>query len=125
MTKAKFKIGDNVRLTNFGFTYTTYEEMFELMGFKDTQSNSKVKGKEVGTIFGVQLHEDQDTILYAIRTADDREALIGEKGLVKVEDAPKVYSEAEVYDILVKHTLELFGAEPCTLDEFFEKVKKK
>lgn len=125
MTKAKFKIGDTVKVKNFGQTYTTYEYMFELMGFKDTRYNGGIKNKDVGTIFGVQLHENQDVLLYAIRTADDREALIGEEGLVKVEDAPKVYSEAEVYDILVKHTLELFGAEPCTLDEFFDKVKKK
>lgn len=84
MTKAKFKIGDNVKLKNFGKTYTTYEDMFELMGFKNTQYNGDIKNKEVGTIFGVQLHENQDTILYAIRTLDGREALIGEEGLIKV-----------------------------------------
>jgi hypothetical protein len=71
------------------------------MGFENTQYNGHVKNKEVGTIFGVTLHEDKDTILYAIRTLDDnREALIGEKGLIKVEDAPKMYSEEEVKSFL-------------------------
>lgn len=101
MTKAKFKTGDNVEVKNSGFTYKNYKDMFELMGFKNTLYNGDIKNKEIGTIFRVQLHENQDTILYAIRTLDGREALIGEEGLVKVEDAPKVYSEAEIYNILV------------------------
>jgi hypothetical protein len=37
----------------------------------------------------------------------------------------KMYSEEEVYTILVEHTIELFKKEPCTLDEWFEKNKKK
>jgi transposase len=37
----------------------------------------------------------------------------------------KMYSEEEVYTILVQHTIELFKKEPCTLDEWFEKHKKK
>ncbi len=36
-----------------------------------------------------------------------------------------MYSEEEVYIILVQHTIELFKKEPCTLDEWFEKHKKK
>ena len=37
----------------------------------------------------------------------------------------RMYSEEEVYNILVKHTIELFKGQPCTLDEFFEQNKKK
>ena len=43
----------------------------------------------------------------------------------EIEKQQKGYSEEEVYDILVKHTVELFKSEPQTLDEFFEKFKKK
>lgn len=103
MTKAKFKIGDKVKVTNFGQTYTTYEYMFELMGFKDTRYNGSIKNKDVGTIFGVQLHENQDVLLYAIRTADDREALIGEEGLIKVappKEEPKQETLEEVAERL-------------------------
>jgi hypothetical protein len=37
----------------------------------------------------------------------------------------EMYSKEEVYKILVEHTIELFKKEPCTLDEWFEKYKKK
>jgi hypothetical protein len=37
----------------------------------------------------------------------------------------RMYSEEEVYNILVQHTIELFKGQPCTLDEFFEQFKKK
>ena len=37
----------------------------------------------------------------------------------------RMYSEEEVYDMLVQHTIELFKEQPCTLDEFFEQFKKK
>jgi len=37
----------------------------------------------------------------------------------------RMYSEEEVYNILVEHTIELFKGQPCMLDEFFEKFKKK
>ena len=37
----------------------------------------------------------------------------------------RMYSEEEVYNILVEHTIELFKCQPCTLNEFFEQFKKK
>ena len=37
----------------------------------------------------------------------------------------RMYSEEEVYDILVEHTIELFKKESKTLNEWFEKYKKK
>ena len=37
----------------------------------------------------------------------------------------RMYSEEEVYDILVEHTIELFKKESKTLNEWFEKFKKK
>jgi hypothetical protein len=39
--------------------------------------------------------------------------------------AERMYSEEEVYDILVEHTIELFKKESTTLNEWFEKYKKK
>jgi hypothetical protein len=36
-----------------------------------------------------------------------------------------MYSEEEVYDILVEHTIELFKKESKTLNEWFEQFKKK
>jgi len=39
--------------------------------------------------------------------------------------AERMYSEEEVYDILVEHTIELFKKESTTLNEWFEQFKKK
>jgi len=39
--------------------------------------------------------------------------------------AERMYSQEEVYNILVEHTIELFKGQPCMLDEFFEQFKKK
>ena len=121
MEKAKFKIGDKVKVTNYGYTYTTYEEKFELMGFENTQYNGSIRDKEVGTIFGVTLHEYEDIILYAIRTLDDnREALIGEEGLIKIKDAPKMYSKEDMEE-MYSYGYNNF----LPLEEAFEQFKKK
>lgn len=37
----------------------------------------------------------------------------------------EMYSEEEVYDILIHHTVELFKKEPITLEGFWNKFKKK
>jgi cell division protein YceG involved in septum cleavage len=39
--------------------------------------------------------------------------------------AERMYSEEEVLNILVEHTVELFKGQPCTLANFFEQFKKK
>ena len=39
--------------------------------------------------------------------------------------AERMYSEEEVYDILVEHTIELFKKESKILNEWFEQYKKK
>ncbi len=37
----------------------------------------------------------------------------------------RMYSEEEVYDILIHHTVELFKRKPITLEDFWNKFKKK
>ena len=37
----------------------------------------------------------------------------------------RTYSEEEVYDILIHHTVELFKKEPITLESFWNKFKNK
>jgi hypothetical protein len=37
----------------------------------------------------------------------------------------EMYSDEEVYDILIHHTVELFKKEPITLEGFWNKFKKK
>jgi hypothetical protein len=55
---------------------------------------------------------------------NDRAAVIAFKAGAKWQ-AERRYSEEEVYDILVEHTIELFKKESKTLNEWFEQFKKK
>jgi hypothetical protein len=54
---------------------------------------------------------------------NDRAAVIAFKAGAKWQ-AERMYSEEEVYDILVEHTIELFKKESKTLNEWFEQFKK-
>jgi len=55
---------------------------------------------------------------------NDSAAVIAFKAGAKWQ-AERMYSEEEVYDILVEHTIELFKKESKTLNEWFEQFKKK
>ena len=76
-----FKIGDKVKVTNTGSTYSTYSPMFEKMGFADTTHNPGWKTNTVGYVFAVDVHLSFGTPVIAIRHEDGRECLIGVEGL--------------------------------------------
>jgi hypothetical protein len=84
-----FKVGDEVIITNTGSQYTTYETMFELMGFKnkkhnDSRGQSFIK-ERVATIFDIHYHTDpkNPAVVCGIRFDDGFELLIGQEGLRK------------------------------------------
>ena len=72
------------------------EKLNQLVSRTDISGNDKVKWL-IDFIDGKELHQQEKNM----------------------------YSEEEVYNILVQHTIELFKGQPCTLDEFFEQFKKK
>ena len=58
--------------------------------------------------------------------SDDDEMMLRiafKRGYTECEE--RMYSEEEVYELLYQHTCELFKKEPQTLEEFFNKFKKK
>lgn len=81
-------IGDKVKVINNGVAYTTYYEMFEQLGFRDTKFNALSDFEdEICTIFNKGTHHNLVTPLLAIRHSDGRELLIAERGVVLVPKA--------------------------------------
>lgn len=85
-TDTTIKINDLVRITNPGKIYTTYEDKFASMGFKNKYENSAwIKG-EIGRVFAIDRHEtEDDKTLVAIVHADGRECLINVAGIELIQ----------------------------------------
>jgi hypothetical protein len=81
-----FRVGQQVVVNNADCCYTSYNKVFDLMGFKNTKENlpgniSNV-GCKIATIFDMEYHLDFRTrMLCGIRFDDGKELLIGQEGL--------------------------------------------
>lgn len=88
------KIGDKVKVIDFMQRYTTYEDMFRVLNFKDKVYNNFTKGKNSEdykgvefTVFGKMEHEyDSRIMLVAIKAPDGLELLVRSKGLKKIKN---------------------------------------
>jgi hypothetical protein len=80
-------IGQRVRVTNPGKTYTSYREMFHRLGFNNpTEEHPSFRtGTEV-TIFNVGRHDTSHIILLALRRDDGEECLMSEDGVEFIND---------------------------------------
>jgi hypothetical protein len=86
-----FKVGDEVVVTNTGNQYSSYTEMYKLMGFKNQKENSSygqsfVK-ERIATIFDMHYHINptNPAVLCGIRFDDGFELLIDQAGLRKFD----------------------------------------
>lgn len=83
------EIGNKVRITNFGNTYTSYSQMFIRLGFKNPEENdipwkrATFYKNQVFTIFNISKHPTLKTTLYAIRH-ENLELLMGEGGIKRI-----------------------------------------
>ena len=101
MKKAKFKIGDRVRVSNYGKKYTFAEsiaEMMELDGFvaKDrlaTEYEAKFGGIITGKCY---LPENKDIIIYGITYPGLPPILIEEDGIEKIDEKEIAAKVAEL-----------------------------
>lgn len=82
---SKFQIGDKVKVTNSGKTYSTYDIKFREAGFKNFKVNSSWLDGTVGTIFWKGKHGDEIVNLVALRHDDGRECLISVEGVTLAE----------------------------------------
>jgi hypothetical protein len=87
MANSKIKVGSKVVITNPGRTYTTYDDMFRLLGFKNTEHNEAFLVGMQGTVFAVENHLNwpNDT-LYAVQDAQGNQCLINVDGIDLVSD---------------------------------------
>lgn len=88
--KDKKVVGGKVRVVNAGHTYTTYNDMFEELGFKNPQERKSITDfywfeedlkKVEFTIFNIGTHINQKIKVYAIRDNEGNEFLFRKKGL--------------------------------------------
>jgi hypothetical protein len=102
-TATSIKINDMVRVIKPGKTYTTHTDMFQLMRFKNEYENSAWNRGEVGRVFDISIHQDENKILYALVHADGRECLISERGIELVnESAVDAATITQIIDRLAK-----------------------
>jgi len=88
------KVNDKVKVKNFGGVYTTYDELFKKLGFKNTEHNTYdgMTTNDVFTIFRKCKHQSSHVKLLAIRHSDGRELLI-DKACCELVDEPLTVSK--------------------------------
>ena len=97
--KLQFKVGDIVKITDFGKIYSTYESMFVKMGFKKRNFNDcdmvDTKGM-LGEVFAVDHHEIDGDELVGVLLEDGREILIGCEGIERLSFVKSSQKSQEV-----------------------------
>ena len=87
MANSKIKVGSKVVITNPGRTYTTYDQMFRLLGFKNTGHNEAFLVGMQGTVFAVEKHlSHYNDIVCAVQDAQGNQCLINVEGVNLVTD---------------------------------------
>ena len=94
---AKFKVGDTVLVENSGNTYTSYDKMFNKLGFRNTVINGTFDKGQTAVVFAVEKHPDSGITLLALEKADGAQSLVGAEGVTKVISAP---SQLDKFDII-------------------------
>lgn len=82
----KYSIGQKVNITNPGNCYTTYRDMFQLMGLKNPNSVHNISKyntpETIYTIINMEYHEtDRLLELYALSDPNGNEIVISIKGI--------------------------------------------
>ena len=80
----KLKVGDKVQVVDSGKTYTTYVDMFEKMGFKNTEKNECFQKGLIATVFAVSIHGDNKLPLLGLEAANGNQCLISTDGVIGV-----------------------------------------
>jgi len=95
MTNSKIKVGSKVVITNPGRTYTTYDDMFRLLGFKNTEHNGAFLVGMQGTVFAVENHLSFSE--YALCAVSDAQ---GNQCLINVEGVDLVCNPEDQFDVI-------------------------
>jgi hypothetical protein len=104
--ETKFKVGDKVKITNPGRTYSTYDTMFRKLKFNNTEKNPSWREGTIGVIFAMDNHESSKELLLAVRSlksnsdGDVDECLIHVNGVTRVITNAVTITRKDVRDVM-------------------------
>ena len=79
----KIKKGDFLVVKDTGHMYTTYEDIFKKLKFKNLDINNDIYEGEIVAVFNITMHRSESIKLYAVTTFDGRQGLFSKKGFYK------------------------------------------
>lgn len=82
--KKEFKVGDVLQVKRPGAVYSTYDKMFQRMGFLDTITNEGFEENTIVQVFNTDYHPDFGNQMCAVRDMNGNEALYGREGLEEI-----------------------------------------
>ena len=97
-----------------------YDVMPNIVYGENVGERIKIKAKII-----TKEEPKQETIEEAVQKVANSDDFINGALFGSQWQQERMYSEEEVYDILIHHTVELFKKEPITLEDFWNKFKKK
>ena len=83
----EIKVGDRVVVVYEYYCYTTYDTMFEELGFSNTEHNEQHSRGSVGTVFAIGICDKYKEPRYAVRTSDGKECLYDINGIELISSA--------------------------------------
>lgn len=118
---SKFKVGDIVCIKYNGVTYTTYERMFERMGFANKKRNNELPNGSIVKIFAIGNHETTDEPVYGCVGLEGQEVLMGGRGLKTIE-FPRAIRKTTInqYDVEISKKGIKVGCQDITPQKFKE-----
>ena len=117
METSQYNIGDWVRITEPGWTYSTYSSMFQKLGFRDTERNGPLGEDTLARVFAYTEHDSNSRMLYALRDTHGIESLIDDRGITEPEMYVKTWDGNCWFDLnnaMMYVTLDV--AEPIVVD---------
>jgi hypothetical protein len=79
-------VGTKVAIKRPDNTYSSFQTMFEALGFKDTEENDRWNAGDVGTVFAIAAHPLNHTTLVAVEDEKGRQCLITYGAVEPVEE---------------------------------------
>lgn len=109
----KFKVGDTVKVTERGYTYSTYDEWADRNGLKNWKyPATTTANRDVVKVVAVALHSSHDsTVLLGVEYPNGRQAIIGARGVellkprgLQVGDRVRVIDRSLGHNIVIGST---------------------
>lgn len=119
----KFNYGDKVKVINVGGVFSTYDEMAKIMDLKNWDESNSPKKNSIAHVVNVQQHPCfKDKIIYGIKTENNKDYIMSEYALEKVESGSDLDIDKETYSIKVKDIVDLFSGSLEKKEELINEI---